>query len=387
MRTRGRALAGVAAGVFAFALILGSFAAPLVAQQRDPRQQPKLDKTQLAEAQAITAAVDSAQYGDPVPADIPVTLEGYHFFKSANGQTYVPFTVTVDPKGLGNPNVTLAVRLVKKGAVAEVPKEQPKKPAEVTSMADRPVNDIRDLRDLSEEDRAKAAAEKNKRPPLPTASYNDLDFVAVKAPDATQPAKLTRAFQAAPGDYDVYIGVKERNPSDKKVKAKITVLKQAITLPDYQGANLVTSSLIVTDKINQLPAPLSSEQQRANPYTIGLLQIVPKAGTKFASTDELNVYFQVYNTGLDAAKKPDLLQEFTFFQKQGTGEKTIGSSEPVVLNATTLPAAFDPAKHQLQGGGGWPLTTFKPGDYRLEIKITDKISGKKLTQSVNFTVS
>jgi hypothetical protein len=26
------------------------------------------------------------------------------------------------------------------------------------------------------------------------------------------------------------------------------------------------------------------------------------------------------------------------------------------------------------------------GDYRLEIKLTDKISGKTLTQNVNFTV-
>jgi hypothetical protein len=33
-----------------------------------------------------------------------------------------------------------------------------------------------------------------------------------------------------------------------------------------------------------------------------------------------------------------------------------------------------------------PLVSFVPGDYRLEIKITDKPSGKIVTQSVNFTV-
>ena len=34
-----------------------------------------------------------------------------------------------------------------------------------------------------------------------------------------------------------------------------------------------------------------------------------------------------------------------------------------------------------------PLVSFAPGDYRLEIKITDKPSGKMITQNVNFTVA
>jgi hypothetical protein len=33
-----------------------------------------------------------------------------------------------------------------------------------------------------------------------------------------------------------------------------------------------------------------------------------------------------------------------------------------------------------------PLASFPTGDYRLEIKVTDKISGKAFTQNVNFTV-
>jgi len=34
-----------------------------------------------------------------------------------------------------------------------------------------------------------------------------------------------------------------------------------------------------------------------------------------------------------------------------------------------------------------PLATFPPGDYRLEIKVTDKPSGKSLTNNVDFSVS
>ena len=34
-----------------------------------------------------------------------------------------------------------------------------------------------------------------------------------------------------------------------------------------------------------------------------------------------------------------------------------------------------------------PLASFPEGDYRLEIKVTDKIANKTLTRDVNFTVS
>ena len=57
------------------------------------------------------------------------------------------------------------------------------------------------------------------------------------------------------------------------------------------------------------------------------------------------------------------------------------------MNASTLPAQFDVAAgHQLPGSLVVPLASFPVGDYRLEIKLTDKISGKTLTQNVNFTV-
>jgi hypothetical protein len=45
------------------------------------------------------------------------------------------------------------------------------------------------------------------------------------------------------------------------------------------------------------------------------------------------------------------------------------------------------AGHQLQAGQAVPLTSFPEGDYRLEIKVTDKLANKSLTRDVNFSVS
>ena len=45
------------------------------------------------------------------------------------------------------------------------------------------------------------------------------------------------------------------------------------------------------------------------------------------------------------------------------------------------------AGHQLPGSLIIPMAPFPAGEYRLEIKVTDKPSGKVVTQNVNFTVT
>jgi hypothetical protein len=54
-----------------------------------------------------------------------------------------------------------------------------------------------------------------------------------------------------------------------------------------------------------------------------------------------------------------------------------------------MPPGFDPSSSNssIQAGQGIPLQSFTDGSYRLEIKITDKQSGKVLTQNTTFTVT
>jgi hypothetical protein len=68
-------------------------------------------------------------------------------------------------------------------------------------------------------------------------------------------------------------------------------------------------------------------------------------------------------------------------------EKFFNKTAPQNLNAQTLPPQFDVAAgHQLQAGQAVPLASFPEGEYRLEVKVTDKIANKSLTRDVNFTV-
>ena len=109
---------------------------------------------------------------------------------------------------------------------------------------------------------------------------------------------------------------------------------------------------------------------------------------KFTKKQELSTFMLIYNPKTDSANKPDVQVEYNFYAKNADGEKFFNKTNPQALNASTLPPQFDlAAGHQLQSGQAVPLATFPEGDYRLEIKVTDKIANKSLTRDVNFSVS
>ena len=119
------------------------------------------------------------------------------------------------------------------------------------------------------------------------------------------------------------------------------------------------------------------------------MEILPTFETKFTKKAELSTFMLIYNPKVDSANKPDVSVEYNFYQKQaGQPEKFFNKTNPQNLNAQTLPPNFDfAAGHQLQSGQAVPLASFPEGDYRLEIKVTDKIANKTLTREINFTVT
>src|SRR5918994_2859369 len=106
----------------------------------------------------------------------------------------------------------------------------------------------------------------------------------------------------------------------------------------------------------------------------------------FSKGEQLATFFQVYNASLDPAGKPNLVMEYNFHRKEGGAEKFFNKTNPQSINASNLPPTFDPAKFPVPGGIEVPLASFPEGDYRLEIKISDKAGGKTLTKDVKFSV-
>jgi len=338
------------------------FSAGLLAQQAAP-QQRKLSDAEKKEIQTVLKIVDDASAGTATPNELSLVWLNDDLLKAQGNKQYVPFNISVDPAKIAGGKLSLYWRVVAKDAAA---------PAAAAPAAKK--DDKKD----------------DKKPAKPEFAYEDLNLIAIPSGQAA-PMRVSRSFTVAPGTYDVFVVAKEPTPEKPKKDTpgpKVSVLKQTVTIPDLWNGELNTSSVIVAERIDPLPAPLTPQQQSERPYALGNMEIVPVLNTKFTKKAELSTFLLIYNAKTDAANKPDVSVEYNFYAKQAGGEKFFNKTQPQNLNAQTLPPQFDFAQgHQLQSGQAVPLASFPAGDYRLEIKITDKIGNKTLTRDVNFSVS
>jgi len=335
------------------------FSVSVVAQKKDDKKQSDEQKKDI---QAAVKIVDDVAAGQPAPNDLGLAWVGGDFLKAQGNKEYAPFAVTVDPSKVTGGNAVLYWRVVSKDAPAAAPPP----PA--------------DSKDKDKKD------DKKNPPKRPEFAYEDVSFVPVSGQG---PVRLTRSFTVPAGNYDLYVAVKEPTSTQKNAPpAKASVIKQAVTVPDFWNNELTTSSVIIAQRIDPLPAPLTPQQQIERPYALGGIEIVPVTDMKMPKKAELQTFMIIYNPKTDSMNKPDVVVEYNFFSKAGGAEKPFNRTSPQALNAQTLPPQFDVnAGHQLQAGQGVPLASFPEGDYRLEIKVTDKIANKSITRDVNFTVS
>jgi hypothetical protein len=333
--------------------------ASALAQERNNQQaqQPKRSKAEQADIEALSSAVDFAAVGKTA-TDVSMKWDMNHFMRNPDGSTVFPFVISLDKATLPASDAALYIRVMDKAQMAAL-----------ASLA-------------------AAANEKDKKPAQPTAppnyAWQNIYFIEVPAD-----GKISRAIAVAPGEYELFVAIKEKAKDEKsKTPPKIGVLQKTLVVPDY-NTGLTTSEVIVARSIEQLAQPLPANKVAENPYTFGPLKLNPVMDGKFAKTGELNVVFWIYNAGLaSATSKPDVQVEYNFNQKTADGEKFFNKTAPTALNATTLPPEFDFAKgHQLTEIQSIPLASFPPGDYRLEIKVTDKTNNKTVTQNINFNVA
>lgn len=349
---RARLIAGVTAVAFAIGAWLS---VPVLAQKQDDKKPaaPKLDKQQMQEVQAIVKYVEDVSAGKAPAPEATLAWQPY-FVKSQGKTVYVPFTLTLDEGKLNGKSVAMYYRVANRTAAAPAAEENKKKDDKDSASVQYP--------------------------------FEDVSFTELPAAQGGQ-VRISRAFAVPSGDYDIYLVIRDRPEKDQKTAPRLALLKQSVSVPDM-SSQLTTSSIILADKIEAQTAALSRDEQLRQPFTFGGTVIVPSSATTIPKTGELSLVFFVYNVGVDSANKPNVDVEYNFMRKTTEGEKFFNKTNPQAFNAQTLPPQFDLALgHQLVAGQSVPLGSFEPGEYRLEIKVTDKTSGKTLTRDVPFTVT
>ena len=172
-----------------------------------------------------------------------------------------------------------------------------------------------------------------------------------------------RLFLAPSGKFDVYVGGHEL-VADKGSKAPASVLKQSVEVPALTGGDFMVSGLYIF-RSKKYDAPLADIME--HPYGTPEEENIPLVNPTLSKTEPLRVNGMLFNaTGR-------VTVEYLAFKD--------GATEPAKKWA---PAEIDPTRQGIPDRV--PLTDFEPGKYRLDIKLTDKGSGKTLNPSVSFTV-
>lgn len=430
----------VAAAALVAAMLLPVF---VFGQAKNEKKLSKEEEARREQYRALARVVDGFMTGQPATGDFGVKWETFFSMKAQDQRTYVPFTVTLDPAKAPKGTLVYYLRAVKKAGDAAGPAvgvltlgQWATKPSvseefvnvegEVYNRTAAPVANAKvTIRLLSNDGKLIESDEASIEPEtlqpgargtfrkmlkqLPDAAKFE---VAIQQPGgAAQPAaaalpyedaaavtpkseggalKFSRFAGLPAGDYDVYLAVAEsvKVEKNKPPIGRAAVLKESISVPDYWGTELVTTPIIFAQNVQKLPAPLSPEQQMERPYVFGDIEVTPAPDRVFSKQEELSLIFLIYNTGSNESGKPDLEVDYRFHQRTGQEEKFFNRTQPQQFNSTSLPPAFDVrAGHQVVGGQTIPLASFPEGEYRLEIRVNDKLTKKTLTRDVTFTVT
>jgi hypothetical protein len=326
----------------------------------DRRSQDRLDEMRRREGEALLTLADAAMAGR-APSDFAIAWSN-DFFKAQTG-TFVPFTVTIDRSALTAADALMYVRAARRDAL----------PARGGSVVRYPF---------------------------------DIIFpVALHGPPG-QPLRITRGFAVAPGDYDVYVALRERaaDPlaSDRRLKG--AVLKQPLTVPDFWTGELATSTIMLADRIDQVATAITGDEVLERPYVIGANEVHRAAGTAFRRDRELIVVFLIYNPAVSPDKRFEIEVDYHLFRKDGDaaqtaavggdadhppardGERYVTRTTPQRFKPAVMGADFDPASGPIMAGQGILLSSFQEGEYRLGITVTDLMSRKSLSRDVTFKV-
>ena len=374
--------AAMIAVVFVCAASVDAQKPPMNAEQKPAADAAAAAQAQSAaqqqEIQTLVRVADAAMSGQSAPTDFPIQFQN-DFLKAQGSRVWVPIVLTIDPAKTPSGALTLYLRVTPRGMTAP--------PAAPVAAADKNAKDNKDKK--------KDAKTPPPAPAGPNYPFEDVSFLELKPAAAGQPLRIQRGIGVPSGSYDLYIVLHERAaasgsgaaPAAATSTGKTAVLKQPLDVPNY-GSEFSTSTVILAERVDPLPAPISPDAQSEHPYAFGLTEIVVSPDRRFKTSQELIVLLQIYNPMLTPEKKFNLDASYTFYRQDAGTEKRFNSTEPQTFSSETMGPGFDPSGNSsIQAGQGVPLQSFPEGSYRLEIKITDKLSAKVLTQTVNFTVT
>ena len=184
-----------------------------------------------------------------------------------------------------------------------------------------------------------------------------------------------KALPLRPGRYRFDVVVKDVNGD------RVGTWSHGVVVPEYNEDKLASSSLILADHMEKVPA----KSIGAGNFVIGQtkfayphLELGDGKPASFKRDQRMNLWLQVYNLQADQkTNKPSAKIEYEIVN--------IANNQPV-LHSSESTDTMGNLGDQMTLEKSLALTSFQPGVYRLTVKVDDNISKQQITPSVRFAV-
>ena len=173
-----------------------------------------------------------------------------------------------------------------------------------------------------------------------------------------------RVLPLSPGHYKVDLIIRDTNSGAQTIKSV------GFEVPKYAPEKLATSTLVLAVKLQAL------NDQLPGMFTIGPYKVLPNVSGTFKRGQEVGIYIQVYNAGIDQTTlRPSVDVDYVLLKdgkevfKQAEDWRGSADSGQRLTLARLLPTA-----------------ALTPGEYEVAVRVHDKVSGQSLAPSQKFTV-
>ena len=174
-----------------------------------------------------------------------------------------------------------------------------------------------------------------------------------------------KAIALTPGTYRVTVVVRDVETGKSGVRTL------PVAVPKYETEKLSTSTLILATRLYQ-----TTERDIGGMFIIGDKKVIPNLAANYKKGQEVGIYMQVYNAGIDQTTlRPSVDVEYVLLKN---GKEIIKQSEDW--------SGLSDAGQRLTLARLLPTSQMETGEYELKIKIRDRVNNQALEPTAKFTI-
>lgn len=175
-----------------------------------------------------------------------------------------------------------------------------------------------------------------------------------------------KALALAPGTYKVDVVVRDVGTGNKGI------VNLGFTVPRYDEKKLSTSSLILTSTLRN-----TNERDIGQMFVIGGAKVVPNLSGVYKQGQEVGLYVQVYNAGIDQTTLRPAV-DVNYILNKG-GKEVLRQPENWV--------GLSDSGQRLTLARLLPTAAMALGEYEIKVEIKDRVTGQLIENKGKFTIT